>query len=153
MSQCSRHSQCVTTDLHTTRFSLNYKIYFKLAAISAFWEKYMIKQNSFRKRKRKRERIHLELVKWQVHSIGRRTNASSKCRETGRARTGGKAINSDPSVPKTSLRILHSAVYIYFLWYWPEEFVSQLGAFLVGDHFLYSHDLSAWFSNNTVRRN
>lgn len=36
MSQCSRHSQCVTTDLHTTRFSLNYKIYFKLAAISAF---------------------------------------------------------------------------------------------------------------------
>ena len=113
MSQCSRHSQCVTTDLHTTRFSLNYKIYFKLAAISAFWEKYMIKQNSFRKRKRKRERIHLELVKWQVHSIGRRTNASSKCRETGRARTGGKAINSDPSVPKISLRILHTAVYIF----------------------------------------
>ena len=42
---------------------------------------------------------------------------------------------------------------IYLLRSWQGEFVQQSRASLVGDHFLYSHDLSNWFKDKIVRRN
>ena len=44
----------------------------------------------------------------------------------------------------TSVCIFSILFSIHFLWYWQGEFVYQSRASLVGDHFLYSHDLDVW---------
>ena len=41
---------------------------------------------------------------------------------------------------------------IHFLWYLQREFVQQSRASLVGDHFLYSHDLNVCFRGDTDGR-
>ena len=41
---------------------------------------------------------------------------------------------------------------IYFLRHWQGEFVQPSWASLVGDHSLYSYDLSVWFRGDIVRR-
>ena len=38
----------------------------------------------------------------------------------------------------------------HFLRCWQGEFVKQSRAYLVGDHFLYSHDHNVWFTGDTV---
>ena len=42
---------------------------------------------------------------------------------------------------------------VHFLRCWQREFVEQLKASLVSDHFLYSHDLKVCFMGNIVGRN
>lgn len=42
---------------------------------------------------------------------------------------------------------------MHFLGYWHGEFFDQPKAFLIGDHFLYSHDLNVWFRGDAARRN
>ena len=42
---------------------------------------------------------------------------------------------------------------IHFQRCWQGEFIEQSRVSLVGDHFLYSHDLNAWFRGDIVRRN
>ena len=41
---------------------------------------------------------------------------------------------------------------INFLRCWKGEFVEKSEAALIGDHFLYSHDLNVWFRGDIVRR-
>ena len=41
----------------------------------------------------------------------------------------------------------------HFLRCWQREFVKQSRAYLVGDHFLYSHDHNVWFRGDIVGRN
>ena len=41
----------------------------------------------------------------------------------------------------------------HFPGFWQGEFVQQSRASLVGDHILYSRDLSVWFKGDVVRRN
>ena len=61
-------------------------------------------------------------------------------------------VTLDPLHPNISMHILYTDLYT-FLWNWQEEFISQSRASLVGDHFLYSHDLYVWFRGDIVRRN
>ena len=48
------------------------------------------------------------------------------------------------------ISILFSA---HLLMCWQREFVLQLKVSLVGDYFLYSHDINVWFSGDNVGRN
>ena len=52
-----------------------------------------------------------------------------------------------------SVCIFSILLFIHFLRYRQGEFVYQSKAYLVSDHFLYSHDLNVWFRDDNVRRN
>ena len=53
----------------------------------------------------------------------------------------------------TSESIFFIPFSINFLRCWKGEFVEKSEAALIGDHFLYSHDLNVWFRADIVRRN
>ena len=53
----------------------------------------------------------------------------------------------------TSACIFSILFFIHFLRCWQGDFVHQSKASLVGDHFLYSHDLNMWFRADIVGRN
>ena len=53
----------------------------------------------------------------------------------------------------TSVCIFSILLSRHFLRLWQGEFVQQSRASLVGDHFLYSHDLDVWFRADVVWRN
>ena len=52
----------------------------------------------------------------------------------------------------TSVCIFSILLFMHFLRCWQGEFVWQSRASLVGDHFLYSHDLNVCFRGDIVRR-
>ena len=52
----------------------------------------------------------------------------------------------------TSVCIFSTLFFVHSLGYWQGEFDEQSWASLVGDHFLYSHDLNVLFSGDTWRR-
>ena len=52
-----------------------------------------------------------------------------------------------------SVCIFSILLHRHFLGFWQGEFVQQSRASLVGDHLLYSHDLSVWFRRDVLRRN
>ena len=53
---------------------------------------------------------------------------------------------------RTSVCIFSILFSIHFLRCWQGEFVEQSRAFLVGDLFLYSHDVNVWYRGDIVRR-
>ena len=53
----------------------------------------------------------------------------------------------------TSVCIFSILFPIHFLGCWQGELVDQSREYLVGDHFLYSHDLTVWCRGYTVGRN
>ena len=54
---------------------------------------------------------------------------------------------------QTSICIFFIQLPRHFVAFWQGEFVQQSRASLVGDHLLYSYDLSIWFRGDIVRRN
>ena len=64
--------------------------------------------------------------------------------------------NVNPLHPNISMHILHTVLYTFpcrnVVTYRVNLFNNQ-EVFLVGDHFLYSHDLNTWFRGDIVRRN
>ena len=59
----------------------------------------------------------------------------------------------NPSHPNISMHILHTVLHRFPMVLTQGEFVEQSRASLVGDYFLYSHDLNVWFWADMVRRN
>ena len=53
----------------------------------------------------------------------------------------------------TSVCIFSMLFFIHFLMCWEGEFVQQSRGSSVGYHFLYSHDLNAWFKGDIESRN
>ena len=64
----------------------------------------------------------------------------------------GISLSINPLHPKISVHILH-IVSVQLLRCWQREFVYQSWEYSVGDHFLYSHDLTVWCRGYTVGRN
>ena len=57
----------------------------------------------------------------------------------------------NPLHPNISMHILHTVLYTF-----PKVLTRRIyltNKSLVGDHFLYSHDLNVWFRGDIVRRN
>ena len=54
--------------------------------------------------------------------------------------------------PNISIQILHTVFYS-FPWVMPRSIFTTIKSFLMGDHFLYSHDLNVWARHCIVRRN
>ena len=61
-------------------------------------------------------------------------------------------VHMNPLLSNISMHILHTYS-IHFLRFWKGEFVQQSRASLVGDRFIYSHDLNVWIRDDIVRRN
>ena len=53
----------------------------------------------------------------------------------------------------TSVFIFSTLFSAHLLMCWQREFVQQSKVSLVGDYFLYSHDINVWFSGDNVGRN
>ena len=64
----------------------------------------------------------------------------------------GISLSINPLHPKISVHILH-IVSVQLLRCWQREFVYQSWEYSVGDHSLYSHNLTVWCRGYTVGRN
>ena len=51
----------------------------------------------------------------------------------------------------TSVCILSTLFSIHFPWCWHWDLIKRSRASLVGDHFIYSHNLNVWFKGDDVR--